>query len=340
MNPFLKKILLTIPAVRRRRTERLRLESLLEETNATLAAAIKQHRKELAGLNMENGFRPGHFYSPYLNADDPSVVAAMELEAQPTTPLDELGIDEREVLRWFERIAEHYDATRGKEQPFPKDSTAGRRYLYYANPSFSLADALALLAVMTTARPRRYIEVGAGHSSCAALDINEHYLGGTAEMTFIDPHPEKFHQLLANFPDDRQRIVPSRLQDVPLERFAALESGDILFIDSSHVAKTGSDVVDYMFRILPVLRPGVFVHVHDIFYPFEYPWRWIAEENRSWNEAYLLRAFLHSNPRFRVLYFSDWIFKCRRDLFETRMPLCLLNAGASLWMQTVDSGSV
>ncbi|MSO20426.1 MAG: class I SAM-dependent methyltransferase [Acidobacteria bacterium] len=335
MNPLLKNILLTIPAVRRRRTERLRLESLLEETNATLADAIKQHRKELAGLSMEKGFRPGHFYSPYLDPEDPAVIQAMELEAQSSMTLDQLGIDEREVLGWFERIAEHYDAPRGKDQPFPKDSTAGRRYLYYANPAFPLADALALLAFMTTTRPRRYIEVGAGHSSCAALDINEQYLGGAAEMTFIDPHPETFHQLIADFPEDRQRIVSSPLQDVPIERFTALESGDILFIDSSHVAKTGSDVVDYMFRILPALRPGVFVHVHDIFYPFEYPRRWIVDQNRSWNEAYLLRAFLHANPRFRVLYLSDWIFKCRRDLFETRMPLCLLNAGASLWMRAV-----
>ncbi len=401
MNPLLKEILLTIPAVRRVRENRLRIEDLLAGANAALhaerevnhqlrselaearvsaeaerIAVAQRHQNEIADaraainraeaaaldlaqrmatVEAENQrikpqldealanlsetrkavlFPPGHFYSPIVDAQDPHVVKAMETELQPATPPEQLGIDEREMLRWFERITEHYDAPRGQDQPFPKERVVGRRY-YYDNPAFPLADALALLAFLTNVRPRRYIEIGAGHSSCAALDINEQYLGGGVEMTFVDPYPQKFHELLAEFPADQPRIMAARLRDVPIERFAALESGDVLFIDSSHVAKTGSDVTDYMFRILPALRPGVYVHVHDIFYPFEYPRRWIAEENRSWNEAYLLRAFLHSNPRFRVLYMSAWILRCRPDLFETRMPLCLLNAGASLWMQTV-----
>ena len=243
---------------------------------------------------------PGHFYSPIVDGADPTVQRAMDAEAAPQLPLAELGIAEADVLRWFERAAEHYDAPRNITQPFPKDRTPGWRY-WYDNPAFPLADALALLAFMKTAQPQRYVEIGAGHSSCAALDINSRFLNGAAGMTFIDPHPEAFHYLLADYPGDRGRIVQARLQDVPLERFTALEGGDVLFIDSSHVAKSGSDVVDYMFRILPALRPGVYVHIHDVFYPFEYPRAWIVDENRSWNEAYLLRAFLHSNRGYRVL---------------------------------------
>lgn len=296
----------------------------LESENAELKRKAENNPPEIPPLFMP----PGHFYSPIVDASDPAVVRATQSEAQPVATLEEFGIEEQEVLRWFEVIAQHYAA-----HPFPEQPAAGRRY-HYANPAFFLADALALLAFLDACRPRRYIEIGAGYSSCAALDINEAYLGGAIQMTFIDPHPEMLFDLLGHHAADRKLVLKSRLQDVPLDRFKELDAGDILFIDSSHVAKTGSDVLDYTFRILPQLRPGVIVHIHDIFFPFEYPRGWIVEENRSWNEAYLLRAFLHGNPRFRVLYLTDWIYKCRRHLYETRMPLCLTHRGGSLWMQS------
>jgi hypothetical protein len=284
----------------------------------------------------DNGvlFPPGHFYSPLVNGGDPAVQRAVAAEARPTSALSDFGIDEKEVLHWFERSKQFYDAVSGINQPFPQSPSPGWRYRF-DNPAFPLADALALLTFLTTARPKRYLEIGAGHSSCAALDINERYLDGAVEMSFVDPHPEIFFELLAEHPNDRQCMLQARLQDLPLGHFTRLEFGDILFIDSSHVAKTGSDVVDYLFRILPALRPGVFVHIHDIFFPFEYPAAWIVDENRSWNEAYFLRAFLQENHRFRVLYLSDWIFKCRRDLFIRHMPLCVQYRGGSLWMRSV-----
>jgi hypothetical protein len=268
---------------------------------------------------------PGHFYSPLVDPADPCVERAMALEAAPQTPLAALGLDEPLFLEWFERMAAHYPS-----QPFPEQPAEGRRY-HYANPNFPLADALALLAVMTHLRPARYIEVGSGYSSCAALDIDALHLGSTTRFTFIDPHPELAHELLG--PAAAASILPAKLQDVPLELFQELGPGSILFIDSSHVAKTGSDVVDYLFRILPVLRPGVHVHIHDIFYPFEYPRDWIAGQNRSWNEAYLLRAWLHNNARARVLFLTDWFYKCRREQVAARMPLCIPHRGGSLWLE-------
>jgi len=277
---------------------------------------------------------PGHFYSPIVDGGDPPVQKAFAEESNPARELAEFGVDEREVLEWFARSTQFYDAARGIAQPFPQSTAPGWRF-HFDNPAFPLADALALLTFMVESKPGRYIEIGAGHSSCAALDINQRYLGNAARMTFIDPHPETFRQLLENFPLDRPLLLESRLQDVPPDSFRQLRAGDILFIDSSHVAKTGSDVVDYMFRILPSLQPGVLIHIHDIFFPFEYPRAWIIEENRSWNEAYFLRAFLHGNPRFRVLYLSDWIYKRRRDLLEKHMPLCVRYRGGSLWMQVV-----
>ena len=371
---FLLRLLLRIPALRRvlqdRNEEAQRLREALAASQSRLArlreelAARDQHLEKLSALAAEREsllhvlkdrdtarqteiarlesaptadpaqrtqflYEPGHFYSPIVDPEDDYVRRSMEREAHPDTPLSEFGIDEDALLRWFDKIAAHYPA-----HPFPQHPAPGRFY-HYANDAFPLADALALLGFLAEFRPRRYVEVGAGYSSCAAIDINEQFLDGSLRMTFIEPHPETVFALLGDDSRYRACVLRQRLQDTPLSLFTELDAGDVLFIDSSHVAKTGSDVLDYLFRILPRLRPGVLVHLHDIFYPFEYPKLWIADQNRSWNEAYFVRAFLCANPSFRVLYLSDWIYKCRRHLFETRMPLCIQHRGGSLWMQSV-----
>ncbi len=240
----------------------------------------------------------GHFYSPLVDPADVHVRTATDSEAHPSVTASSLGLNEPEMLRWFSIISQHYHSNPFSERPSPTSK------YHYANPNFPLADALALLGIMLEKKPRRYVEVGCGYSSCAAIDINEKYLNGRVEMTFIDPFPDMFLKLIGS---DSQY--------------------------SSHVGKTGSDVLDYLFRVLPALPAGVLIHIHDIFFPFEYPASWIVDENRSWNEAYLLRAFLLFNPVFQVIYFSDWIYKCRRELFATSMPLCVQHRGGSIWIE-------
>ena len=93
------------------------------------------------------------------------------------------------------------------------------------------------------------------------------------------------------------------LQSVGVEVFEELGRGDILFIDSTHVSKLGSDVNYLFFEILPRLRSGVRVHIHDVFFPFEYPPKWIAK-GIAWNENYLLRGFLQYNDKFRIVLFN------------------------------------
>jgi hypothetical protein len=98
------------------------------------------------------------------------------------------------------------------------------------------------------------------------------------------------------------RLIEQRVELVDHGEFTQLEAGDILFIDSSHVSKTGSDVNFLFFEVLPLLKPGVIVHVHDIFLPDDYPRPWVIDDNRSWNEQYVLRALLMYSTRFRVLF--------------------------------------
>ena len=114
--------------------------------------------------------------------------------------------------------------------------------------------------------------------------------------------------------------------------FATLEENDILFIDSTHVAKIGSDVNYLFFEVLPRLRAGVYVHVHDIFHPFEYPRAWIYE-GRAWTEAYMLRAFLTFNTAFEIVLFNTFLERFHRERFAHKMPLCLRNEGGSIWLR-------
>jgi hypothetical protein len=117
--------------------------------------------------------------------------------------------------------------------------------------------------------------------------------------------------------------------------FERLEENDILFLDSSHVSKTGSDVNYYLFEILPVLKPGVLVHVHDILYPFEYLKEWVLGEKRSWNETYALRAFLQYNSAFEIVYWNNFASHRLREELAHLMPLCLENEGGSIWLRRV-----
>jgi hypothetical protein len=134
--------------------------------------------------------------------------------------------------------------------------------------------------------------------------------------------------------ETRVTIVPSRLQDLDPDFFLQLEPNDILFIDSTHVSKVNSDVNCIFFEILPRLKSGVFIHFHDVFYPFEYVKEWVYE-GRAWQELYLLRAFLQDNPLYQIVYFQDFLFRRHRRYFEDHLPQFLKNSGGNIWLRKV-----
>jgi len=116
-------------------------------------------------------------------------------------------------------------------------------------------------------------------------------------------------------------VVRQRVENIPLEFFACLQSGDILFIDSSHVLRTGGDVFHEYLRILPTLRQGVLIHVHDIFLPFDYPRDWIVEQRHFWTEQYVLQAFLAFNSAFGVLLAASYLAAYHRDALAAVCPV-------------------
>ncbi len=188
-------------------------------------------------------------------------------------------------------------------------------------------------------KPKTIVEIGSGFSSAEMLDINDHFLGGQTSFHFIEPYPDRLYSLLS--PDDRARctIHEKPVQFIDPKVFTQLRENDILFIDSSHVAKKQSDVNHLLFEVLPLLQKGVIVHIHDIFWPFDYPDRWI-EGGRAWNEAYFFRAFLQYNPTFEVLFFNSFLLSRHRDLLAKHLPSAVKDSSfpdtfgnSSLWLK-------
>lgn len=183
-------------------------------------------------------------------------------------------------------------------------------------------------------RPKRIIEVGSGFSSVCMLDTLESLGRTDVSLTFIEPYPDrlKANMQLADF--EHCTIIESGVQAVDAKFFAALEANDMLFVDSTHVSKTGSDVNRIIFEILPSLPPGVLVHFHDIFYPFEYPRDWVLNSKGfGWNEAYILRAFLSHNPDYEIIMFNTFLEEFHTARFAANMPACLDNRGGSIWIR-------
>lgn len=266
----------------------------------------------------------GHFYSPLVNT---AAVAHLFGPQAPRKAPSAIAVDAAAHLATWERLLPYLQS-----QPFGDEKVPHLRY-YFQNPAFAHADGAILHAMIRASRPRRMVEVGSGYSSACALDTIDHFLGGAVEVTFIEPYPQLLQELVGPHRLTRCTLLAHDVQSTDLSVFQALEAGDILFIDSTHVMKTGSDVCHELFEILPILKPGVLVHFHDVFWPFEYPAEWVMQENRSWNELYGLRAFLMYNSAFRVEFFSDYFFQNFRPRIEAEFPTMLKHSGGSLWLR-------
>lgn len=268
---------------------------------------------------------PGHFYSPIPSLDEIQRDESIIFGCVPSNIMG-LELHEDEQLKLLNEFVAYY-----KEMPFQPQKLEGLRY-YYENPAYSYSDAILLHCMIRFLKPKRVIEVGSGFSSCMTLDTNELFFGNSIATTFIEPYPELLMSLIKDADKSKIKTISSRLQDVDLSEFEILQANDILFIDSTHVSKINSDVNRIFFDIFPRLSPGVHVHFHDIFFPFEYPKDWVYE-GRAWNEAYLLRAFLQYNNEFRVVLMNTFMEHFHEAFFQQKMPLCLKNTGGSIWLR-------
>ncbi len=269
----------------------------------------------------------GHFYSAVPSDEDRRWALRGERVAAPIVDVDLRSESQLELIETLAPIADQFDWPATAE--LAKDQ--GVRY-HYENSALGVGDGLLLYSMIRHHAPKRIIEVGCGYSSALMLDTNARHFNNEIDLTFIEPYPELLHSLMLEGDDERCEIKPIAVQDVDLEIFDTLTAGDILFIDSTHVSKLGSDVNRLLFDVIPRLAPGVVVHIHDIGPSFSYPDQWIRE-GRAWNESYLVRAFLAYNDEFEILAWNPYLHTEHREFMDTQMPMSATERGNSLWFR-------
>jgi predicted O-methyltransferase YrrM len=287
---------------------------------------IQQLREQ---IQTQGAYPSGHYYSPIPDKDE--VIAYIDSRKPLNKSLPGVDLNEENQLELLHEYSQFY-----KELPFPEKQQQDCRY-FYENDWYSYSDAIFLYSFLRKHKPKRIIEIGSGFSSAVMLDTIERFFSNRPEITFIEPYPDRLKSLLRNQDEDQVKIIEKKIQEVPLELFSSLESGDFLFIDSSHVVKCGSDLQLLLFEILPLLPDGVFVHFHDVFYPFDYPSDWL-KEGRYWNENYFLRAFLSYNCEWSIYFFNTYMSFSFNDFIKDKMPLCTKNSGGSLYIQRKRKG--
>ncbi|MEA2178665.1 MAG: hypothetical protein QOG77_1962 [Solirubrobacteraceae bacterium] len=199
------------------------------------------------------------------------------------------------------------------------------------NPSFGMLDAKVLYAVVRDAKPKRVVELGSGHSTLVTTQAARENAadGHPCQVDAYDPYPAVVTDDLPGL----HALHRTPAQEVPFAIFETLEAGDVLFVDTTHTVKLGSDVNHIVLEVLPRLKPGVIVHVHDIFLPYEYPRFWPEKFGFHWAEQYLLHAFLAMNSSYEVLLSVPTLRRDRPGDVERVAPDAMHEAGSSFWMR-------
>ena len=181
---------------------------------------------------------------------------------------------------------------------FTKNNEVNHDLLNINNRSFSSGDGEFLYQFIRFTKPNRVIEIGCGNSTLIiskALSLNNENENINSQLICIEPYENKWLESIV------KNVMRIKVEDVPLKEFNKLKSGDLLFIDSSHILKPNQDVFFIYNHILPILKKGVYIHIHDIFTPKDYPKDWLLEDIRFWNEQYLLECILSSSNRYEVI---------------------------------------
>jgi hypothetical protein len=278
--------------------------------------------REIFPVWERHGFHvtPVHFYQPI--PDTQSLP-----ESLWNRPSELVGIDMNDAMQ-LDLLRNHFPKFRHEYDQFPTEPTGESGRFHFSNGFFDGTDALVAYCMIRHFQPRLIIEVGSGFSSLVAAEAIAK--NNNSALICVEPFPVDF--LRQGFPG-LHSLIEKKVQDINLEFFSQLESADILFIDSSHTVKIGGDVNYLFLEVLPRLKPGVIVHVHDIFLPFEYRRDWVMEEFRFWTEQYLLQAFLSFNSEFEVLMANSYVaHRYMKDLKATFMNSPWWGGG-SFWMR-------
>jgi len=302
-------------------------EEYLDEVADLLASILPTYLKEEnAGKYFRfwetHGFHltPVHFYQPI--PDTRSLTDRLW-----STPNRLLGVDFNDEVQ-LDLLRNVFPVYREECARISTEPT-GRAYEFYLNNGmFDRTDALAYYCLIRHFRPKLIIEVGAGFSS--RLSAQAALQNGGSRLICIEPYPD--HALTHGTPGVTT-LIERRVQDVELELFQELTAGDMLFIDSSHVVSLGGDVIHLFREIVPHLKPGVLIHLHDVFLPDEYPRDWVLGRRQFWTEQHLLQAFLAFNSEFEVLFANAYLGQKYLSELQAAFPTLLDWSGGSFWMR-------
>jgi uncharacterized UPF0146 family protein len=271
-----------------------------------------------------------HYYEPLFNPAELQVSRLSEPRTLPAISWNDTG--QLEVLSKLAQFAPEFAEV---SQSLNVTGT------YFRNNSrFGTGDAEYWYCIIRHLKPKRIIEVGSGFSTMlAARALLSNRMADdqlACIHTCIEPYEMPWLES-ANV-----HVVRKRLQDIDMEIFKELNADDILFIDSSHVIRPQGDVVTAMLQILPILNPGVVVHIHDIFSPRDYPKKWIVDEVRLWNEQYLVEAFLSHNPDWQVIGALNYLRHQHYSVLHRSLGSCLHDGSepGSLYLRRTDAGQL
>jgi hypothetical protein len=302
-----------------------RLDSDLLARVLTEAMSAPETSKRFRELE-ERGF---HITSPHYYSPIPTVTELSDDLWE--SPSELVGVD-MNVERQLELLRDVFPRYRAEYDALPKTSSDDPRDFNLNNGLFDGTDATVMYCMVRHFSPRLFVEIGSGWSS--RLIAQAALRNKDTEVVCIDPYADA--TLRAGLPG-LTKVISERVETVGFAPFERLDHGDMLSIDSSHVVRIGNDVRFLYLEVFPRLKPGVIIHVHDIFLPFEYPKHWVVDERRFWNEQYLLQAFLTYNQEYEVMLCNSFLGVHFADLLRATFPSAPWWGGGSFWMRRVPA---
>lgn len=246
-----------------------------------------------------------HYYEPFFNPGH----LRMSLRQDRTLP--GINLNDKEQLEILEKFNFNEELKK-----IPVEKTNNLEF-YYDNPSIGFGDAEYLYNIIRLFKPKKIIEIGSGYSTLMAINAirqnkkeEQNYF---CEHTCIEPYEMDWLEKV------EAKVIRKKVEHIDKQIFCDLEANDILFVDSSHIIRPQGDVLFEYLEILPILKRGVLVHIHDIFTPKDYLDEWVLEDMKLWNEQYLVEAFMTFNNEYRIIgalnylkhhYFKDLSAKC------------------------------
>jgi hypothetical protein len=278
--------------------------------------------------------RKGDYYSPLTSVSD--LKSTFDRWYRPS-PLKGIEYDLDQMKTTLSGLLSRYESEFLGVPPYEELQRVG------FGPGYTAVDALTLYMMIRQLKPKRYVEVGSGLSTyyCSLAAARNASEGHPLAITCIEPYPfEKLHTIAGI------DVIAKQVQDVDLSLFAQLQSGDVLFIDSSHVLRIDGDVPFLYLEVLPTLKAGVFIHIHDVPFPYNVPyppqlWVFGQEWPMLWNEAMMVQAFLSMNSDFKIKMSTPLLRHFDEDFLKRSIPFYQSidqnpNTFSSLWLQRVS----